>query len=140
MTSEQNEPAVLGPVERQVRALVPCALCGADKGYTLADGTTCRWWYVSCAACGEEVGECAADRGQRDYPLPTRWAHADDHWDRVGAHAERLREALRRLRAWGGLGKRSYSATVAFGVTDWIDAGMLGELPELPEYAVRPNI
>lgn len=52
---------------------------------------------------------------------------------------ERLREALRRLREWGGLGSQKYSASVAFGVTDWIDGGMVGELPALPDYAT-PNV
>lgn len=49
--------------------------------------------------------------------------------------AERLREGLRRLREWGGLTSQRYSATIAFGVTDWIDGGMVGDLPALPDYA-----
>ena len=46
-----------------------------------------------------------------------------------------LREALRRLHSWGGVGCTNYSATVAFGVTDWFKAGAIGPLPELPDYA-----
>lgn len=49
-----------------------------------------------------------------------------------------LHEALRRLREWGGLGTQKYSATIAFGVTDWLDGGMVGDLPPLPDYAT-PN-
>ena len=39
--------------------LVPCPLCGADKGYTLTDGSTYRWWVVSCAGCGHDLGAAA---------------------------------------------------------------------------------
>lgn len=46
-------------------------------------------------------------------------------------------EALRRLRKWGGLlGKSGYSADVVLSVVDWIDAGMSGPLPSLPDYLV----
>lgn len=74
--------------------LVPCPLCGGEKGYALREGSTYRWWYVSCAACGDELGECHADRTHGDGPLPTRWEHADDHWNAIGAHAQSLRAQL----------------------------------------------
>jgi len=60
--------------------------------------------------------------------------------DAKDAEIAQLREALRRLREWGGIAGRSYSATVAFDVAAWIDAGGKGPLPEAPEYArVKPS-
>ena len=47
-----------------------------------------------------------------------------------------LHEALRRLREWGGIAGRNYSATVAFAVAEWFDAGATGPLPDLPDYAL----
>lgn len=52
--------------------------------------------------------------------------------------AGRLREALLRLREWGGIANGNYCSTVMLGVTDWIDGGMVGELPALPDHAA-PN-
>jgi hypothetical protein len=44
-------------------------------------------------------------------------------------------EALQRLRRWGGFtGSTGYSADVVLGVVDWIDGGMTGPLPPLPDY------
>jgi hypothetical protein len=44
-------------------------------------------------------------------------------------------EALQRLRRWGGFtGSTGYSADVVLGVVDWIDGGMTGPLPPLPEH------
>jgi hypothetical protein len=44
-------------------------------------------------------------------------------------------EALQRLRRWGGFtGSTGYSADVVLGVVDWIDGGMTGPLPHLPDY------
>ena len=51
---------------------------------------------------------------------------------------DKLREALLRLRKWGGIANGNYSSTVMLGVTDWIDGGMVGELPALPDHAA-PN-
>jgi phage terminase large subunit GpA-like protein len=82
--------------------LVACPLCGAESGYKLSDGSTYRWWYVSCAACGDELGECSADRTHKHGAnLPTRWQFADEHWNRVGAHAQRLRDFLVTIRDTG---------------------------------------
>jgi predicted RNA-binding Zn-ribbon protein involved in translation (DUF1610 family) len=94
-SSSPGDPQGIVGVDRQVR-LFACPLCGGDKGYTLRNGSTYRWWIVSCAACGEDIGECAAHR-QKAYhaPFPERWGHADEHWNAVGAYAERLRVALR---------------------------------------------
>ena len=46
-----------------------------------------------------------------------------------------LEDALTRLRQWGDMGA-GYSAIVLVEVRDWIDAGMTGDLPEMPEWAV----
>lgn len=46
-----------------------------------------------------------------------------------------MREALMRLREWGGHASQKYSAEIVLGVMDWIDGDMLGELPTLPDYA-----
>lgn len=75
--------------------LVACPLCGADKGYTLAEGSTFRWWSVSCAECGGDVGECRSDmRKHLGGVLPDRCDSADEAWNDAGAYAQRLREAL----------------------------------------------
>lgn len=56
----------------------------------------------------------------------------------AGTEKVRMFEALRRLREWGGIAGPKYSATIALGVMDWIDGGMIGDLPALPDYAT-PN-
>ena len=51
------------------------------------------------------------------------------------------REALQRLRCWGGWPLASpngaWDADVAIGVGDWLKAGMTGPLPPLPEYLAK---
>ena len=70
-------------------------MCGEAKGYTLSEGSTYRWWDVSCAACGREIGECASDRRTHlGGILPDRWEAADEAWNDAAAHAESLRAAL----------------------------------------------
>ena len=60
--------------------------------------------------------------------------------DAKDAEIANLREALRRLREWGGIAGKNYSATVAFDVAAWLDAGGNGPLPEAPEYArIKPS-
>lgn len=60
--------------------------------------------------------------------------------DTKDAEIANLREALRRLREWGGIAGKNYSATVAFDVAAWLDAGGNGPLPEAPEYArIKPS-
>ena len=84
----------LGPWPR----LVACPLCGAERGYTLSDGSTYRWWFVSCAGCGNELGECHSDRTlKHGADKPGRWEWADEHWNQVGAYAQRLRDAMPNL-------------------------------------------
>lgn len=84
-------PAVVNPDNKLHR----CPLCGAGRGYHLADGETYRWWKVQCASCGADVGECRSNRETRlDAPKPGRWQPADEAWNDAGAHAQALRAAL----------------------------------------------
>lgn len=46
---------------------------------------------------------------------------------------QQLREALKRARDWGGLG-RDYDGNVRADLERWIDAGMSGPLPPMPHY------
>jgi hypothetical protein len=80
--------------------LTPCPLCGATMGYTLAEGSTYRWWRMSCKACGDDLGECAADRTHKSgADFPDRWPAANEHWNRVGAYASGLVAEVARLAA-----------------------------------------
>jgi hypothetical protein len=53
--------------------------------------------------------------------------------DAVEAGNAVLREALMRLREWGGTNGKWHSGIV-LDVNDWIAAGMSGPLPELPSW------
>jgi hypothetical protein len=77
-------------------ALVPCPLCGYSEGYYLREGSTYRWWEVSCRACSDQVSECRADR---DVSLTIECTHprADAAWNEAGAYAEALRVACQLL-------------------------------------------
>ena len=85
-----TEQVADGPHERTVGPLLPCPCCGASDGYRLAKGSTYRWWSVQCAACGQAFGECASDR-RRTPTLLNRHRPADEHWNKIAAHADRLR-------------------------------------------------
>lgn len=68
--------------------LLPCPMCGSDKGYTLGTGPTYRWWNMNCNGCGRIVDECASDRRHHfDSKLPDRWPAADEAWNEAGAYA-----------------------------------------------------
>jgi len=54
-------------------------------------------------------------------------------WRKEIERAERLAEALRRAHRWGGLGK-GWDSGVALDLIAWIESGMHGELPPLPDY------
>jgi hypothetical protein len=70
-------------------------MCGADKGYTLVEGSTFRWWRVACADCGRDVDECRSDnRTLLGGILPDRCDSADEAWNEAGAYAQKLRDAL----------------------------------------------
>lgn len=80
--------------------LLPCPMCGASKGYRLSEGSTYRWWWVLCVACGRTVDECCSDsRKSIGTPLPARWPNADATWNDAAAHAESLRAEIESLRA-----------------------------------------
>ena len=96
MTTESHDdhkpapPLGLGSSEG-LGPLVPCPLCGANKGYSLAEGSTYRWWSLLCADCGQETAEARAN-----YPAETtlRTLRADAEWNAAGKHAQELRTAL----------------------------------------------
>jgi hypothetical protein len=71
--------------------------------------------------------------------LRERAAELEPSLDAKDAEIANLREALRRLREWGGIAGKNYSATVAFDVAAWLDAGGNGPLPDAPEYARVKN-
>lgn len=54
----------------------------------------------------------------------------------AAAELDRMADALGRLRKWGDMGD-GYSAGLMMDVRDWIDGGMAGELPPMPEWAVE---
>jgi hypothetical protein len=72
-------------------------------------------------------GDTLTVRLLKDYIIHNRMATAQLH------------EAVRRLREWSGIAGPKYSATIALDVMDWIDGGMVGDLPALPDYAT-PNL
>ena len=100
-------------------------------------------------ACSKNV---ARDRRLRHCPThgqqpPNTWGCPEcvrelrqDLGDAQGQLAT-AREALQRLRCWGGWPLASpngaWDADVALGVGDWLKAGMAGPLPPLPEYLAK---
>lgn len=53
--------------------------------------------------------------------------------DLTADEIERLEDALRRARQWGIAG-RGYDASLALQLAAWIDGGMTGDLPHVPDY------
>lgn len=51
----------------------------------------------------------------------------------VVARAERAEAALKRARDWG-INSKGFSGRECVNLADWVDAGMTGPLPELPDY------
>ena len=83
-----------------VERLPPCPLCGGEKGYSLHEGATYRWWDVQCSNCGRVVDECASDRRTNlGSVLPERWKAADAVWSESAKYAEGMRAEITRLRA-----------------------------------------
>jgi ferredoxin len=71
--------------------LLPCPMCGSDKGYSLSEGSTYRWWNVVCNGCGRTVDECASDRRMTaKTELPKRWKDADETWNDAAEYAHEL--------------------------------------------------
>ena len=119
MSDENTQLPEGGPLDGMVRPLVRCGLCGADKGYTLDQGSTFRWWSVRCADCGQEVSEARAASGPAPLIPPSRTTPADDEWNRAGAYADRLRAAIERMAACESIYTARAIANVALhGIQD----------------------
>lgn len=69
---------------------------------------------------------------------PMTWKmRAEQNSDLLEQQFERiqgLEAALKRLRAWDGVGGGNYSGTICIALHDWIDAGMQGPPPAIPEH------
>ena len=66
--------------------LLPCPMCGSDKGYNLDLGSTYRWWNVECNGCGRVLDQCRSDVGhghERDQPV----GHGGNALDAAAAQA-----------------------------------------------------
>jgi hypothetical protein len=75
--------------------LLPCPFCGNQQGYTLSEGSTYRWWNMTCKGCGRLVDECRSDRRHdAGRELPETWPDADESWNDAGEYAEKLRQQL----------------------------------------------
>ena len=115
--------------------LVPCPLCGTNKGYSLKSGSTHRWWIPVCLGCAEPVSECRSDP---DLPhnalVPDRWGLADDAWNSAGAHAQGLRDENARLRSALELARRLCDEALPkfnWGASS-LDANAIGLLNSVP--------
>lgn len=102
-------------------ALKPCPFCDSPA---VLDDDDC---FPSCSNLGcEALGPASICDGRESW---NKRPAEDASQLEIG----RLREALKRAVLWGGLGK-SYDASVAFDLLQWIEAGATGDLPPLPEY------
>ena len=52
------------------------------------------------------------------------------------AELETAKEALRRLQRWGGYFSKGFDCDIARGVRSWLEGGMTGPLPPLPQWLV----
>lgn len=79
--------------------LLPCCQCGESQGYNLGEGSTYRWWKMSCKACDASFGEVNADRtvNLNKSPMPERWRWADEDWNASNTHAQELRDRIAEL-------------------------------------------
>ena len=93
--------------------LVPCPLCGSDKGYTLSEGSTSSWFSVRCRGCGKQVSEAQCMTTWSVHVLG-RTPEADDAWNAAGAHAQKLR-----------IGFERYEAARRMNPHQWADAWKL---------------
>ena len=76
--------------------LVPCPLCGANKGYTLIANASYSWRDVLCTACDGKIAECRAT-----YPVDqdALTESANAAWNEAGKHAQGLRDENAKLRS-----------------------------------------
>lgn len=88
ISSKPTTAAPSKPANQETAALLPCPMCGSDKGYNLDLGSTYRWWNVECNGCGRVLDQCRSDRRSVfDTKLPKRWPAADKVWNEAAAHA-----------------------------------------------------
>ena len=64
-------------------------------------------------------------------------AKAEQEARNLRAELETAKEALRRLQRWGGYFSRGFDCDIARGVRSWLEGGMTGPLPPLPQWLVE---
>lgn len=64
-----------------------CPLCGAREGYSVGVGSTYRWRFLNCHACGESITEVRAADPALTGPVP----RYDMAWNEAGQHVQSLR-------------------------------------------------
>lgn len=94
-----------------------------------------HYWGPAAEAIAQKIDELIR--------LRKRFSEEAESWRRIAEQIELFYsrqtnavEALKRLRQWGRLCGYSYNSDVVLGVVDWIDGGMVGELPPLPSHAL----
>ena len=70
--------------------LVPCPLCGAEKGYDLRHQHETGWLSVACAVCRQGITQVS------EYIEFS----TDAAWNDAGKYAQGLRDEIAKLRAW----------------------------------------
>jgi hypothetical protein len=107
--------------------LVPCPLCGENKGYKLHEGCTYKWVSVQCGACGQEVAESRAS-----YPINIGIDMVNAHiaWNAAGAHANGLRVKIAALKAIADVVRQQVAAECA----------KICEKMEAPHYSLSADI
>ena len=63
-------------------------------------------------------------------------AMAEQEARNLRAELTTAREALRRLQRWGGYFSKGFDCDIARGVRSWLEGGMTGPLPPLPQWLV----
>ena len=96
--------------------LVPCPLCGADKGYTLLIGMHYRWRTIACFSCGAEIGET-----HTTYPVDheSLAQSADEAWNSAGKHAQGLRDEIARLNTENVTLRAAIEYTLPLAEEEW---------------------
>ena len=64
-------------------------------------------------------------------------AMAEQEARNLRAELETAKEALRRLQRWGGYFSKGFDCDIARGVRSWLEGGMTGPLPPLPQWLVE---
>lgn len=159
----QNQEAELVELRRQIASMRP-RLDLLQRKPALAELTDAEietnfllWWkdrygssYFGAVPLGsviewtryESTRAIAADRARRPAPAEPAEAPTSDEEERflvttrpTPATVPVAMDALARLYWWGGLSAEyGYSKDVVLGVRDWINGGMVGDLPPLPAW------